>query len=500
MIIFDSFSYTYPGSLSPALRKIDLSLDKADFAVITGPSGCGKSTLAHCLCGFLKDGKYSGKIVLDKKDVMNQQPYKLAEKIGLVQQDPDAQLCTLTVEDELAFGLENLCYPVEEIEKRQRWALGVVRGQYLRYRDTLTLSGGEKQKVAIASILALRPDVIILDEPTASLDPKSTAQVREALEGLREKTETTVLILEHRIGDFLDMANKLVIMQEGEIVLKDEIQKVLEKREVLEKIGVLLPKREDKNQREEKKTEKELLAVKDLRCRAGGSEVIKGISFTIKKGEITALMGDNGSGKTTLALHILNLLKPSHGRIFLLGRDIRGNKTSELARDIGLVFQNPNHQLFEETVKDEILFAPRNFNMENAKERAERWARHFKLDAMLKRSPHSLSHGQKRRLNLASILVYRPKLAILDEVFIGQDMGNMMHIMEILKRETKKGMAVFLIAHDPNLVSRFCERVLFLKDGRLAVDAPTEEAFKELARMGEHTYLPKRWENTGVGC
>jgi hypothetical protein len=143
MIIFNSFSYTYPGSSSPALHNINLSLDKADFVVITGPSGCGKSTLAHCLCGFLKEGKHSGKIFLDGKDVMNLEPYKLTEKIGLVQQDPDAQLCTLTVEDELAFGLENLCYPIEEIEKRLDWSLGVVRGQYLRHRDTLTLSGGE---------------------------------------------------------------------------------------------------------------------------------------------------------------------------------------------------------------------------------------------------------------------------------------------------------------------------------------------------------------------
>jgi energy-coupling factor transporter ATP-binding protein EcfA2 len=499
MIIFNSFSYTYPGSSSPALHNINLSLDKADFVVITGPSGCGKSTLAHCLCGFLKEGKHSGKIFLDGKDVMNLEPYKLTEKIGLVQQDPDAQLCTLTVEDELAFGLENLCYPIEEIEKRLDWSLGVVRGQYLRHRDTLTLSGGEKQKVAIASILAMKPEVIILDEPTASLDPKSTAQVREALEGLRERTETTVLILEHRISGFLDMANKLVVMQKGEVALEGEPRGVMAKREVLEEIGVLLPKREDKKRREEKKTERELLAVKNLRCKVGDKEVIKGISFAIRKGEIAALMGDNGSGKTTLALHILNLLKPSYGSITSQGQDIKARKTSELAKNIGLVFQNPCHQLFEETVEKEILFAPRNFGMEKVKEMADRWARHFKLNALLKRPPHSLSHGQKRRLNLASVLVYGPRLAILDEVFIGQDMGNMMHIMEVLEKETKKGFAVFLIAHDPNLVSRFCDRVLFLKDGRLAVDAPTEEAFKELERMGEHAYLPMGWENTGVG-
>jgi energy-coupling factor transporter ATP-binding protein EcfA2 len=271
------------------------------------------------------------------------------------------------------------------------------------------------------------------------------------------------------------------------------------KREVLEEIGVLLPKREDKKRREEKKTERELLAVKNLRCKVGDKEVIKGISFAIRKGEIAALMGDNGSGKTTLALHILNLLKPSYGSITSQGQDIKARKTSELAKNIGLVFQNPCHQLFEETVEKEILFAPRNFGMEKVKEMADRWARHFKLNALLKRPPHSLSHGQKRRLNLASVLVYGPRLAILDEVFIGQDMGNMMHIMEVLEKETKKGFAVFLIAHDPNLVSRFCDRVLFLKDGRLAVDAPTEEAFKELERMGEHAYLPMGWENTGVG-
>jgi energy-coupling factor transport system ATP-binding protein len=159
-----------------------------------------------------------------------------------------------------------------------------------------------------------------------------------------------------------------------------------------------------------------------------------------------------------------------------------------------MVFQNPGHQLFEETVKDEILFAPRNFGLVKSEEKAWKWARHLDLDPLWERPPHSLSHGQKRRLNLASILVYGPKLAVLDEVFIGQDMGNVLNIMEILERETRRGMAVLLIVHDPYLVERFCHRVLFLRKGQLVIDAPVDEAFGELERFGEDAYLPKERE------
>jgi energy-coupling factor transport system ATP-binding protein len=475
------------------LNKIDLNFENGQIPLVTGRSGCGKSTLAYSICGLLNEGTIKGKIELEGKNVFNLEPYELAENIGIVQQDPDDQLCTLTVEDELAFGLENLCYDPGEIRTRIKFALDVVNGEYLKDRDLLNLSGGEKQKVTLASILAMQPKIIILDEPTANLDPKSTIQVQEALGKLRERTNTTGIIFEHRIETFRSLATRLVVMDKGKIVHKGELSDIKNKRELLVKHGILLP--DIKPVKPLKTPGKPLVKIKNLSCRAGKTRILENISFQLNKGEIVGLMGDNGSGKTTLSLHLMKFIEPEEGTIIFNGLNIKDQPTSRLAKDIGFVFQNPSHQIFEDTVASEIMFGPRNAgtNLVSLKERKRELVKTLGLRPLLDRSPFSLSYGQKRRLNIASILISDPKLAILDEVFIGQDMYNVDVIMQTLGSAARRGMTVLLIVHDPNIAARFCHRILFLKDRKLIIDEPVTEAFNKIEKVGEKAYLPVEW-------
>ncbi len=422
------------------------------------------------------------------------EPRELAGRIAYVQQDPDSQIVSLSVEEELAFGLENLSTPRKEMKKRIRWALGTVRGGHLMGRDTLTLSGGEKQKVAIASMLALRPKLLILDEPTASLDPRSTKKALEAIRLVHKRTGMTVLVLEHRLDYFLPLANKVVVMHEGRDVWEGTPRDLLEDESWGEgmpesaKRGIRVPgKARLAVGRGRRRGERAIISAKHVCVKRGGKRVLRDIGFDIYPGEIVGLMGDNGSGKTSLALSMLNLL-PYSGHIRYKGKAVHSRKTSSLAKKIGLVFQNPNHQIFEGKVIDEAAFASRNFSLEGAEEMARRELRHLGIGQLEDRSPHCLSHGQKRRLNIASVTSYGPSLYILDEPFIGQDLANTRAICERLEAKAKKGAAGLIITHDPLVASQFCNRLLFLERGRLVMDGDAEKVLHSLVSRGITEY------------
>ena len=488
----DGYSYVYPGGEKPSLERIDLSIGKGDFIILTGPSGCGKSTLAKAFCGFLEHGKKEGVVEFDGENSTNFSALEMAGRVGYVQQDPEAQIVTLSVEEEVAFGLENFQMDREEMQKGIRWALKAVKGERLLVRDTLTLSGGEKQKVAIASMLALKPELLILDEPTANLDPASTMEVLEAIESVHKETDMAIMVLEHHLGQFLPHANRIVVLKEGRKILDGPKEKMLAKRSVLENVGVRLPgERPYVKGKYVVRGGRPILSARKISCTRNGRRVLFNVSFDIMPGEIVALMGDNGSGKTTLLQSLLGLLPESRGQVYYKGGRVAGKKTSLLARRLGLVFQNPNHQLFETTVRDEVSFAPRNFGMDEKKadESTKRVLRRYGLEGMAERSPHNLSHGQKRRLNLASVESYGPNVLLLDEPFIGQDLMNTREICRHLVSIARRGGAVLLVVHDPGLVLGLSDRILFLDRGRLVVNASVEEGFKELEVMDKRAYL-----------
>lgn len=500
-------TFTYDGSTSPALEGINLKVYPGELLAITGPSGCGKSTLALCLAGFIPHaygGKMEGVVRIQGRDTRDYPAGGLSGIVGLVQQDPDAQLCTLTVSDEVAFGPENLRIPPEEIRERVHFALQAVGALDLKDRKVHTLSGGEKQRVAIASVLAMTPVLLILDEPTANLDPSCTREVLRTMEKLREEQGISIIVIEHRLERLVPISDRLLLMEKGRIVEESTDRKL--HRRYLPAAG-WTDSGTDLRQGEpaglEKKGEKlPLLSVENLQAGYEGREVLKGISFCAYPGETLAIMGDNGSGKTTLLLALLGVLKPGEGRIFLNGKDITGMRVARRARDLGLVFQNPNHQIFENTVFKEAVLPSLFLSKEAPREieqKVERLLEEFGLRRFRDNNPFALSLGEKKRLTLVSVLAYSPGVLILDEPLVGQDGDRLKLLISALEEHRAQGGVTLMVCHEPAVVVACCQRVLFLSEGKLIVDAPVKDALLRLAELGREEYLPSGYRLTSAG-
>jgi energy-coupling factor transport system ATP-binding protein len=498
MIAVDELSYRFQGSKRYALRDVSLAIALGEFLVVAGPSGCGKSTLALAIGGYLfrqYDGESRGSVTVAGMDVRQQPIYDVAEVVGLVQQNPEAQFCTLTVQDEVAFGLENRCLPPAEIRERINWALAIVGAEHLADRPLPVLSGGEKQKVAVAAVMASKPQVLIFDEPTSNLDPTATAEVFRVIEDIRAQAGITVVVIEHKVDYLLPFAPRLVAMDGGRIVYDGPMTDASRSAAFPSPAARTDSKQQDASRftRQISHTQDvPLVRVEDLHIGYDDRPVLRGVSLKVVSGEFVAAMGDNGSGKTTFLYSLLGLLKPTQGRVEVLDMDTRRVPVSHLARQVGFVFQNPDHQLFADSVWAEATFASRNFQMLDAAAAA-------RVDALLARCgladrhddhPYQLSYGEKRRLNLISVLAHAPRLILLDELLIGQDPGNATFLLELLRERTEQGDAVILVNHAPKVTRRYASRVLFFDDGQVVVDAPPELAFEQLKSMGREAYVP----------
>lgn len=489
MIWVEGLTFRFAGSPRPALRDVDLHVAPGEFVVIAGPSGCGKSTLALAMGGYLfrqYDGEASGRLTVAGMDVRQQPIYDVAEVVGLVQQNPEAQFCTLTVQDEVAFGLENRRIPPDEIRERLAWALDVVGAAHLADRPLATLSGGEKQKVAVAAMMATKPQVLIFDEPTSSLDPTSTADIFGVIARIRQKADITVLVIEHKLDYLLPFAPRLVLLDAGRVIYDGPFE------------GAQRPPSPGSHRPTPRPAARRpaagaVVRVKDLHAGYEGTSVLRGVSVAFHPGEFVAVMGDNGSGKTTFVQSLLGLLKPSKGRVEVLGRDTHQTPVSRLARQVGLVFQNPDHQLFADSVWEEAILAPRNFGVlekptcQRVRDLLERCG----LSQRLADHPYRLSYGEKRRLNLVSILSYDPQLILLDEVLIGQDPANATFLLELVRERVDAGSTALMVNHAPEVSRAYADRLLFFDNGQIVVDAPPQEAFARLRGMGRGAYVPQ---------
>ena len=514
VVDIQDLSFTYSGSTSPALERINLRVDPGQFLTITGPSGCGKSTLALCLAGFIPHaypGKMEGVVRIQGRDTRDCPAGGLSGIVGLVQQDPEAQLCTLTVNDEVAFGPENLRIAPEEIRERVSFALQAVGAQNLRERKLHTLSGGEKQRVAIASVLAMTPALLILDEPTANLDPFCTMEVLRTLEKLREEQEISIIVIEHRLERLASISDRLLFMDSGRIVGESaagEAQKKYVSAAILAagrgdgREEASPPQNKTPDSLEEKKERMPLLSVNNLSAGYEGKKVLSGVSFSAYPGDILAVMGDNGSGKTTLLLALLGLLKPGEGKIYLHSEDITGKKVTRRAQEMGLTFQNPNHQIFEHTVFKEAALASHFLRDEDPREiegKVDRLLAKFELRQYKEKNPFTLSLGEKKRLTLVSVLAYSPSVLILDEPLVGQDSGRLGLLMAALREHRARGGITLMVCHEPEVVVSCCQRILFLAEGKLIIDAPVDEALAKLAQLGREEYLPAGYELPAPG-
>ena len=477
IITVDGLSYTYPGRDTPALEDVTLSVGEGELLLIRGPSGCGKSTLALAMGGYLwqrHGGQSTGTVRVGGVSVADRPLYETAEHIAVVQQNPEAQFCTLTVEDEVAFGLENRRAPAEAIGERVGWALEQVGAGHLRRRELAKLSGGEQQKVAIAAMLAARPRVLILDEPTSSLDPSATRDILAVLERLRAESGLTTVVIEHKLRALRRLVPRVIEMAAGRIV--GEVRGA----PMVAPVQARIPSPPGEA----------LVQLDGVSVTYGeGEPALHDVSATLNGGQLVALMGDNGSGKSTVLRAIMGLLRPSAGRIEVLGRDTRDAKVSDLASRAGMVFQNPDHQLLANTVWDEAILLAENLGLrDRVAPRAERLLRAAELGAVFNVHPFRLSYGQKRRLNLIAVSSHDPLLFLADEALIGQDPTNAERTMAYLRRMADGGACVLLALHDPAIARAHADRVLFLERGELVADGLPTEALDRIVARGYDAY------------
>jgi energy-coupling factor transport system ATP-binding protein len=448
-------------------------------------------------------------------DILKHTPRELATKVGMVFQDPENQMVTTDVEREIAFGLENLGFPRNLIARRIEEALDTVGIAGLRSRRHDELSGGEKQKVAIASVLALHPEVLVLDEPTSELDPQSAEEVLKILERLNDELGITVVLIEHRLDRVIHLVDRMLVVNEGKILASGHpcevignmgtdglgigIPPVVRLMQRLRKTSLApdgLPLTvKDARLSLQKKLQvmrtatfndvspelKPILTVDKLWFAYGEKPALKNVSLTINEGEFVAIMGRNASGKTTLAKHLNGLLKPAKGKVIVEGYDTRRKSVSELSCAVGYVFQNPNDHLFADTVEDEIAFSLKNQGMEANRiaTLVEQMLNKFRLSQYRHTYPRYLSGGEKQRLALATVLVNEPKIIVLDEPTRGMDYALKKELIGFLKESCKKGSAVVMVTHDVEMAAECADRVILLSEGRVVVDGSKRQVLSK---------------------
>lgn len=525
-----SFSYGTAADGAYALKDIDLSVEEGTFVGLIGPSGAGKSTLASAITGAIPHhyrGRLFGSTLVAGLDTCEASLTDIAKVVGSVLQDIDAQMVASVVEDELLFGLENFGIDHREIEGRIASALDAVGIADLRHREIATLSGGQKQKVAIAAILAMAPRVIVMDEPTSALDPASARDVFEVLRRAKELKGMTVILIEQTVALLAEYCDRVVVIDQGRIALDGTPTDVFSHGETLRTIGVDTPRTvrisnslaeaglapnsspaltldeaeslvagilapglsesspiapcapgDRPDARDAADARPIIVDVAGAAYSYGtGQAGIEGIDLTVRAGEILAIVGQNGAGKTTFTKLLNGLIKPNAGVVRIAGLDTRTTPVSVLASHAATLFQNPDRQLCRNTVVEEISFGLelQGAPAEAARERARHVAATFGLPENA--SPFNLSRGQRQMVALASVVALEPELIILDEPTSGLDYRECMTVMETVRQRALDGTAVVMVCHDMEVVSDFADTLAVMAEGRLIEVGPSREVF-----------------------
>ena len=554
-----SFSYGNPdgAAASKALDSVSLAVNAGEFVGVIGPSGAGKSTLASVMSGAIPHhftGQLFGETFVDGRDTCEITLTDISHIVGSVLQDIDAQMVASVVEDEMLFGLENYGVPHDQIEERITRALATVGFDSMRNREIATLSGGQKQKLAIAAILALEPRVVVLDEPTAALDPASSRLVFETLKEVNERLGVTVLVIEQKVALLSEFCGRILVMDRGKIAFDGTPHEVFRNNAELRAMGVdsprvarishsfvekglvercepclnvgeaagLISSLVGERNPEDAYVDEILRPVATsphapaARPHAEGAEpvvTLRGVTFaypnhgaavkdlemTVYPGELVGVVGQNGAGKTTLTKLLNGLLKPSAGEVRIAGLSTREVPTSAIAAKCATLFQNPDRQLCKDTVLEEVAFGLelQGVATPEAQERARKVATRFGLP--LDESPFSLSRGQRQMVALASVVVTEPEVILLDEPTSGLDYRECMTVMETVREMAENGSAVIMVCHDMEVVSDFAERLVVMAEGEILDRGPASEIFanEELMRQA-YVAPPQVVELAGV--
>jgi energy-coupling factor transport system ATP-binding protein len=517
---------------------------RGEFVLLGGASGCGKSTLGLCFMGIrpgMLPGRTEGSLLVEGRSSLERQTHAIAKDMGMVLQSPDDQISNLIVEDEIVFGLENNCYPPTEIDVRLKEALEVGELEHLNRRPVWELSGGEKQRVALASMVALRPPILWLDEPTSNLDPRGEREVWATIQRLRERYGTTVVLVQHNVDAVLPKIDRVILMDGGVVFDGRPHQLVKEFGwRVRDELGLWLPQatevafrlkdrgwsipniplgddvrgeealraayldrlatsggghldgpsREtdtDEVQSIEAPVEEDApvgiswLRVQQVSYTHPGSSVqaLSGVTLGVSKGEMVALVGPNGAGKSTLTMMMVGLINASTGAITVDGTNTTSLGPERLGSRVAYVFQNPDHQFIADTVEDEVAHGPRALGWAptEVQQRTEEILGRLGLLDARSRHPFTLSMGQRRRLSVGCMLAPRPEAIILDEPTFGQDWRSASELMALMKSLNVEGTTIILVTHDMRLVAEYARRVFVLVDGRLIFDGTPAALF-----------------------
>lgn len=512
VIEFKDFSFQYRAQAKPTLKNINLTIYEGEKVLIVGPSGSGKSTLSNCINGlvpFLHEGEITGSLKINGKETKDLSIAELSNMVGTVLQDPDSQFIGLTVAEDIAFKLENDAVPQEEMKENVRLVSKIVGIDTHLDSAPQRLSGGQKQRVTLAGVMVGDVDILLFDEPLASLDPYTGKTAIELIDGIHNDRNRTVIIIEHRLEDVLHRnVDRIVVVNNGEII-NDTTPRELLAGDMLGKIGIREPlyitalkyadcslnadlalediESLDVTEYKEKltgwyrsldnkvdiKDGEPLLQFQNINFSYNDSkQVLNDVSFTINKGEMVSIIGKNGAGKSTISKLICGFYKPLSGKILFNGEDLANKSIKERADHIGMIMQNPNQMISKAMIFDEVALGlkVRGVSQDEIKERVYEALKICGLYEFRNWPISALSYGQKKRVTIASILVLNPEMIILDEPTAGQDFKHYTEIMEFLKELNKKGVTIVMITHDMHLMLEYTGRAVVIADGKKIAD------------------------------
>jgi energy-coupling factor transporter ATP-binding protein EcfA2 len=519
-------SFAYEGSPEMAISDANLEINEGDIVLITGPAGAGKTTLCRLMNGaiphFFK-GQLEGTVHLDERSTRDFFTMgEISPIVGYVGQDPANQLICPTVEDEIAFALENFGTPAETTNREVERQLEEVGLTSYRFKNPHTLSGGEQQLCVIAAFLASRQEILVLDEPTSNIDPIGSTRVFDILvKQLKTSENLTPIIVEHKIDDLAPLVDRMVVIEKGQLIFDGAPRDVLQNIQKLSRMGMRVPqmvllwyelkkrgftfsevpitvdemvhnlepflrdrgiKLNNIPETREQLSAKTAIEVENLsHTYPDGTCALKDISLHIKEGEFVGIIGQNGSGKTTLVKHFNALLQPTTGTVRVLGRDTRDFTPDKMAQIVGYCFQNPDDQIFKDRVRDEIAFGPKNVGLsEKEIERVvEMAASRMEISDFLDADPFTLSLGERTRVAVASVIAMEPDVLVVDEPTTGQDYLRGEEIMRLIKEFNNTGTTCIVITHDMHLCAKWIDRLIVMKEGNIFLDGTKREIFSK---------------------
>lgn len=512
VIEFVDFTFQYRAQAKPTLNNINLTIYEGEKVLIVGPSGSGKSTLSNCINGlvpFSNEGEISGSLKVKGKETKEMSIFELSNSVGTVLQDPDGQFIGLTVGEDIAFKLENDCVSQEEMKEKVKVVSEIVGIDTHLNSAPYSLSGGQKQRVTLAGVMVGEVDILLFDEPLASLDPATGKSAIELIDQIQKKTNKTILIIEHRLEDVLHCpVDRIIVVDNGRIAADITPGELLSSNLLVE-TGIREPLYitalkyagcdikpemhpehidtlnidscreklkdwyEDTIEDEQKVNNEAILEMRDVKFSyESGKEILHGVSFKINKGEMVSIVGRNGAGKSTISKLICGFYKPTEGQILFNGRDLINDTIKERAEKIGIVMQNPNQMISKTMIFDEVALGlkVRGVPEEEIKNRVFKTLKICGLYEFRNWPISALSFGQKKRVTIASILALNPEVLILDEPTAGQDFKHYTEIMEFLKELNQKGVTIIMITHDMHLMLEYTNRAIVLSNGLKLAD------------------------------